>query len=90
MSETVCPPVSEHARERFTLRSDAPGLTVETAWDHAHPIPGGRWLDGDRARYDPVSRCVLIVRDDLLRTAIYAPTAKPGIQRAVRQAGWSP
>jgi hypothetical protein len=90
VSETALPAISDHAREQFTRRSDAPGLTVETAWSHAHEIPGGDWLRGEAARYDPVSRCVLVVRDGLLRTAIYAPTAKPPIQRAVRAAGWSP
>lgn len=84
------PAVSDHARERFSRRSDFADRNVETAWHEGHEIPGREWLRGERARYDPASRCVLVVRDDVLRTAIYAPTAKPAVQAAVRNAGWWP
>jgi len=84
--------VSDHARTRYQLRADALHLTprVEDAWRQAHDLPGGDWLDGEAARYDPVTRCVLVVRDDVLRTAIYAPTAKAAIQNAVENAGYRP
>lgn len=83
---------SEHAREQFLQRAEALHLTprIEDAWQQAHEIPAGRWCRGDRARFDPVSRCVFPVRDGEVRTALYAPTAKPAIQRAVRNAGWRP
>lgn len=92
MTETVDVTVSDHARTRYQRRADELHLTprVEDAWRQAHDLPGGEWLDGEAARYDPVSRCVLVVRDGVLRTAIYAPTAKPAIQQAVRNAGWHP
>jgi len=92
MTATLDVAVSEHARTRYQRRAEALHLTprVEDAWRQAHPLPGGKWLDGEAARYDPVSRCVLVVRDGVLRTAIYAPTAKPVIQAAVRDAGWHP
>jgi hypothetical protein len=89
-NSTDLPAVSAHARKRFTFRSDAAGRTVETAWHEGHEIPGREWLRGEAARYDPASRCVLVVRDGEIRTAIYAPTAKPAIQRAIRHAGWWP
>jgi hypothetical protein len=89
---TVSVAVSEHARRQFQLRADALHLTprVEDAWRQAHAIPGGDWLRGERARYDPTTRCVFPVRDGEIRTAIYAPTAKPAIRAAVRLAGWRP
>ena len=92
MTATLDVAVSEHARTRYQRRAEALHLTprVEDAWRQAHALPRGEWLDGEAARYDPCSRCVLVVRDDVLRTAIYAPTAKPAIQAAVRDAGWHP
>ncbi|MFC3478726.1 hypothetical protein [Halobacterium litoreum] len=87
---TELPTVSGHARERFLFRSDAAGRTVETAWHEGHEIPGRDWLRGEEARYDPASRCVLVVRDGKIRTAIYAPDAKHAIRRAIRHAGWWP
>lgn len=84
--------VTDHAREKFQRRADALHLLprLEDAWRQAHPIPDGEWLRGERARYDPTTRCVFPVRDGEIRTAIYAPTAKPPIQNAVRKAGWRP
>lgn len=84
--------VSEHARERFLRRADSLHITptVEAAWRQAHPISGGKWLDGEQARYDPTNRIVFPVRDGVIRTVLYAPDAKPAIQQAVRDAGWRP
>ncbi|WP_435098504.1 hypothetical protein [Halarchaeum sp. P4] len=84
--------VSKHAREKFLKRADRLDLTptVEDAWRQGYEIPGGAWLRGERARYDPTTRCVFPVRDGEIRTAIYAPSAKPAIQNAVRRAGWLP
>ena len=92
MTATLDVAVSEHARTRYQRRAEALHLTprVEDAWRQAHALQAGKWLDGEAARYDPVSRCVLVVRDDVLQTANYAPTAKPAIQAAVREAGWHP
>ena len=92
VSESVVdvPDVSEHARTQFIKRTEDPSLTVETAWSQGYEIPGRGWLRGERARYDPCSRCVFPVRDGKIRTAIYAPTAKDRIRRAVRSAGWCP
>jgi len=84
--------VSEHAREKYQRRADALHLLprLEDAWRQAHEIPGGDWLRGERARYDPTTRCVFPVRDGEIRTAIYAPSAKAPIQAAVETAGWRP
>lgn len=84
--------VHQHARDRFLQRADGLHLTprVEDAWRQAHEIPGRGWLQGERARYDPTTRCVFVVRDGEIRTVIYAPTAKPVIQRSIRNAGWQP
>jgi hypothetical protein len=84
--------VSEHAREKYQLRADALHLLprIEDAWRQAHKIPGGDWLNGERARYDPTTRCVFPVRDGEIRTAIYAPNAKAPIRAAVETAGWRP
>ncbi|QDX39854.1 hypothetical protein [Salarchaeum sp. JOR-1] len=84
--------VSRHAEKKYLRRADALHLapTIEDAWRQAHEIPGGRWLHGERARYDPTTRVVLPVRDGVIRTAIYAPTAKPAIRAAVENAGWLP
>lgn len=90
MSVTVT--VSEHAREQYQYRAERLDLTptIEEAWRQGHDLPGGPWLRGERARYDPTSRCVFPVRNAVIVTALYAPTAKPAIQQAVRNAGWSP
>ncbi|AHG05225.1 hypothetical protein HALDL1_07275 [Halobacterium sp. DL1] len=84
--------VSEHARERFLHRADSLHITptIEAAWRQAHPISGDGWLDGEAARYDPTNRLVFPVRDGIIRTAIYAPSAKQAIREAVRAAGWRP
>lgn len=84
--------ISDHARGKYLQRADALHLAprIEESWEQAHEIPAGRWCRGERARYDPVTRCVFPVRDGEVRTAIYAPTAKRAIQRAVRNAGWRP
>jgi len=89
---TLSVTISEHAREKFLRRADRIDLTptIEDAWRQAHEIPGSGWLDGERARYDPTTRCVFPVRDGVIRTALYAPTAKPSIRRAVETAGWLP
>lgn len=90
--DTLRVEVSEHAREKYQLRADALHLLprLEDAWRQAHEIPSGDWLRGERARYDPTTRCVFPVRDGEIRTAIYAPSAKPPIQAAVKTAGWRP
>ena len=84
--------VTEHAREKYQLRADALHLLprLEDAWRQGHELPTGAWLKGERARYDPTTRCVFPVRDGKIRTAIYAPSAKPPIQTAVENAGWRP
>ncbi|MBP2250433.1 hypothetical protein J2754_000730 [Halarchaeum solikamskense] len=90
MSVTVS--VSEHAREKFLKRAERIDLTprIEDAWQQGYDISDGPWLRGERARYDPTTRVVMPVRDGVIRTAIYAPSAKPAVQAAVRNAGWSP
>jgi len=92
MTDPVTVRVSEHARKQYQYRAERIDLTprIEDAWRQAYEIPGGPWLRGERARYDPTTRVVMPVRDGVIRTAIYAPNAKPAVQAAVRNAGWSP
>lgn len=83
--------VSEHARDRYLSRAERIDLTprIEEAWAQGYELEPA-CIDGERARYDPSTRTVLVVRDEVLRTAIYAPSAKPPIRRAVQNAGWWP
>lgn len=84
--------VTGHARRAFQRRADNLLLAprIEDAWKQAHEIPAGPWCSGERARYDPITRCVFVVRDGTIRTALYAPNGKRGTKRAVRSGGWEP